>query len=152
MGIFDFLNPSAAPLARATVRLTEIAGRVEALADRLARHAEMCSLPTMRTGVAEVAEAQRGHLKVLKTILADLDAWPRPPASLAHEGLNNWERLSGDLDELIEIAADTGRAMLAWEHVDARTAETLGEIAAEDSPTTEKLRRIALKCDPQALD
>jgi hypothetical protein len=152
MGIFDFLHPSSSPEARATARLTEIAGRVEALADRLRRHADRCTMATMRIAVAEVADSQDGHLKVMKTILADAGAWPRPPAPPAHEGLSNWERLSSDLIELNEITAETSRTVMAWEHVDPRTAETLSTIAAEDSHASEKLRRQALLCDTLAID
>ena len=152
MGLLEFLHPSSSPEARATARLCEIAGRVEALEHRLRAHAARCTMATMRTGVVEIADAQATQLKIMKTILSDLNAWPRPPEAPAHQGLNNWERLSGDLIELSAITADTARSVLAWENVDAETAETLNEIAGEESASVEKLRKLALKCDPQALD
>lgn len=152
MGLFDWLRPSAAGNVDDSIELAELTGRIEALVDRLRRHAAMCRYPQDRSAVEQLAEHQAEHLKSLKSILADRNAWARPPAGVAHEGSNDWGRLSGDLNELGTLGDDMHRTAIKFEAFDTATAKVLHEIAAQDSNYESKLRQIALKCDPQAID
>ena len=151
MGLFDWLRPSTAGKAQNT-ELAELTGRIEALVDRLRRHAAMCRYPQMRIAVEQLAERQAEHLKSLKQTLAERDTWARPPAPPASEGSNDWGRLSGDLNELATIGDLLHRTAIKFEDSDAATAKVLHQIAADDSNYESDLRQIALKCDPQAID
>lgn len=151
MGFFDrFLSSS--PQKAAIADLAELAGRKEALIARLERHAVKCSFPNIRAGLEHLAIGQAESFKTLRSILSDHDAWPRPPESEPHEGSNNWERLSSDLELLRTIAIGMQKAVGTWEGVDSGVAEKLLPIAAGDGDAESELRALALKCDPQALD
>ena len=152
MGLFDRLRPSATGENRGKDELAQLAGRLEALEDRLHRHAAMCRYPQMQSAVEALAEHLAEQLKSLKAALADKNAWPRPPAAVAHEGENDWARLSGDLSELATLGDDMHRAAIKFEAFDPPTAKTLMTIADRQSDYEAELRKIALKCDPQALD
>jgi hypothetical protein len=149
MGLFDRGND---PRSDQNDKLAELAGRVEALADRMHRHAAMCRYPQMRKVVEELATQQDRHLKLLRALLAERNLWPRPPAAVAHEGSNDWGRLSGDLNELATLGDDLHRESIRWEGVDATVAATLDRAGDEDADYEAELRKVALKCDPQALD
>lgn len=150
MGFFERLLSS--PDKTALADLAELAGRKEALITHLTRHAEMCSIATIKAGLEHVAAQQNEGFKVLRAILADRDTWPRPPETAPHEGSNNWERLSHDLGMLHAIAAGMQKASSAWLGVDSAVAEKLTPIAIADGDAESELRALALKCDPQALD
>ena len=150
MGFFDRFRPSSDKTA--LTQLAELAGRKEALIDRLARHATMCSYGTIRTGLERIAEQQRDGFKVLRSLLAERQMWPRPPESTPHEGSNNWERLNHDLAMLGTVVSGIQRASGVWEGIDSATAEKLLAIAITDGEAQIHLRALALKCDPQALD
>ncbi len=152
MGLFDWLRPSAAGDADNDTELAELTGRIEALVDRLHRHAAMCRYPQMRSAVEQLAEHQAEHLKSLKSILADRNTWARPPAGVASEGSNDWGRLSNDLNELATLGDDLHRTAIKFEAFDEPTAKVLLTMAAQDTDYESKLRQIALKCDPQAID
>jgi len=150
MGFFDRFLPSSHKTALA--QLAELAGRKEALIDRLARHAAMCSYPTIRTGLERIAAQQSEGFKVLRSLLAERQMWPRPPESTPHEGSNNWERLNHDLAMLGMVVGEIEKASRVWEGIDSATAEKLLAIAIGDGEAQSQLRALALKCDPQALD
>jgi hypothetical protein len=152
MGFFDKLRSAMSPEKRLLAELAEIAGRSESLADRLKRHGEMCTYPNLKAGVEALAAQEAVHAKALRTIVMDRGAWPRLPDAPGHEGANNWERLGGDLDMLIVLAADLHRAVAGWEPVDEKLTGQLAKIATEDDERESALRQLALKCDPQALD
>ncbi|HVN30208.1 MAG TPA: hypothetical protein VMT64_17035 [Candidatus Binataceae bacterium] len=152
MGLFDWLRPSAADNIDDNIELAALSGRIEALVDRMRRHAAMCRYPQMRSAVEQLAERQTEHLKSMKAILADRDLWARPPEPPASEGSNDWGRLSNDLNELATLGDDLHRTAIRFEAFDAATAKVLHKIAAEDSNYESELRKIALKCDPQAID
>ena len=152
MGLFDWLRPAASGEARDGAELAALAGRVEALEDRMRRHAAMCRYPQMKAAVEQLAAQQGEHLKTLKGILADRNAWAHPPTPVAHEGENDWARLSNDLTELATLVVDAQRAGIKLEGTDEATAQTLLAIAEQDSHYEAELRKIALKCDPQAID
>ena len=150
MGFFDRFLPSSDKTALA--QLAELAGRKEALIERLARHAAMCPYGTIRTGLERIAAQQSEGFRVLRSLLADRQMWPRPPESTAHEGSNNWERLNSDLAMLGTVVVGMQRASRAWEAIDSPTAEKLLAVAISDGEAQNQLRALALKCDPQALD
>ncbi len=149
MGFFDRLRGSSK--TRLLNELAKLVGSNEELAARLKRHASMAT-PNLKAGVQALADREAEHLKRLKTILSARDAWPRPPEPSAHDGNNNWERLGADLALLGALAAGYHRAIAQWEGVDTAVADELAAIAAEDDSLESELRKLALKCDPQALD
>jgi hypothetical protein len=150
MGFFDRFLPSADKTALA--QLAELAGRKEALIERLARHAAMCSYGTIRSGLERIAAQQSEGFKVLRSLLAERQMWPRLPESTPHEGSNNWERLNHDLAMLGMVVSGIQRASRVWEGIDSATAEKLVAVAIADGEAESQLRTLALKCDPQALD
>lgn len=152
MGIFSRLRSSLSPRERLMHELTEIAGLTEALAERLGRHAQMCAYPNIRAGLEHLAAAEGAHLKTFKDILAESALWPRPPEPVAHEGSNNWERLSGDLALLNALAHRLNRHAIDWEPDDAAMSKRLLDIYGEDRENAYALRDLALRCDPQAID
>jgi hypothetical protein len=152
MGIFSWLRSSLSPRERLLNELADIAGRNEALAERLKRHAEMCAYPNIKAGLEQLAAKEEAHLKVLKNILADNEMWPKPPEPPAHEGSNNWERLSNDLGTLDELTNLLSRHAINWEPVDAEMSKRLFDVYSEDNDSTYVLRDLALRCDPQAID
>ena len=151
MGFFDRFLASS-PEKAAVAELAELAGRKEALIARLGRHAGKCSYANLRAGLEGLAIKQSETFKTLRSILADHNTWPRPPESEPHEGSNNWERLSSDLELLRTIAIGMQKAAGTWEGVDSGVAEKLLPIAVSDGDAESELRALALKCDPQALD
>jgi hypothetical protein len=150
MGFFERLMSS--PDKNALAELAELAGRKEALIDRLVRHAAMCSYPAIRASLEKIAAHQTTSFEVLRSILADHETWPRPPEATPREGANNWERLSNDLTILHTLAAGIQKEVAVWQGVDSAVAEKLAPIALEDLDAESELRQLALKCDPQALD
>ena len=150
MGFFDRFLPSSDKTALA--QLADLTGRKEALIDKLGRHAAMCSYGTIRTGLERIAAQQSEGFKVLRSLLAERQMWPRPPESKPHEGSNNWERLNHDLAMLGTVVSEIQRASRVWEGIDSATAEKLLAIAIADGEAQNQLRALALKCDPQALD
>jgi hypothetical protein len=151
MGFFDKLL-SSSPEKSAIAGLAELAGRKEALIGRLERHAAKCSYPNIKGGLERLALNQAESFKALRSILSDHDTWPRPPESEPHEGSNNWERLSSDLELLRTVALGMQKAAGTWEGIDAAIARKLLPIAIADGDAESELRALALKCDPQALD
>lgn len=152
MGILDRLKAAFSEGPRLIDELAELAGRSEALVARMRRHAEMCSYAGIAKGVRDLAEKEAVHEKTLRAILADRAMWPRPPETGPHEGTNNWERLSGDLALLLAFAQDLHRHALRWEGENPALAKQLFQIADEAAINEIELRRLALRCDPQALD
>ena len=151
MGFFDKLL-SSSPEKSAIADLAELAGRKEALVARLERHAEKCSYANIRAGLQQLAIKQAESFKTLRSILSDHDTWPRPPESEPHEGSNNWERLSSDLELLRTVAIGMQKAAGMWDGIDSGIAQKLLPIATADGDAESELRALALKCDPQALD
>ncbi len=152
MGFFDKLRASVSSETRLSNELAEQVGRNEDLAARLSRHAAMTAYPYIKTGVQALAAREAIHLKRLKAILSARNLWPRPPEPVARDGANNWERLSADLEHLGSLAAAFHRAAAEWESVDQNVADQLAAIALEDGENESELRKLALKCDPQAID
>jgi len=152
MGLLDRFRSALSPEARLWNELAEIAGRNEALIERLKRHAARCVYGNLRVGLEALAEGQAANLKQLRSLLSEKSLWPRPPQEDAHEGSNNWERLSGDLILLAAITQQAHRAASEWEGINPELARKLEAVASADDQQTSQLRILALRCDPQALD
>jgi hypothetical protein len=151
MGFFQRLFSPASARAELLEELAGIAGRNQGLVDRLKRHAAFTSA-NIKAGVEALAEKEAGHVKVINSILADRNVWPKLPEAPLHDGSNNWARLSGDLEVLGTLAADLRNTAIKWESVDEGVAATLLELAIEDEEREGELRKLALKCDALALD
>jgi len=153
MGILDKLRAAFEEKPHAlTLELEDAAGLAEVLVARMRRHAATARLRLIEKGVAEIAEREAAHEKTLRAMLADRGLWPRPPASTPHDGSNNWERLSIDLAMLGELSVSLSRMSAKWESVDEGVAQQLMAISREAYENEVELRKLALKCDPQALD
>ena len=151
MGLLDRLR-SAISGPRLIDELGIMAGQSEALVNRLRRHAERARYPAIAQGVRAIAEKEAAHEKTLRAILAERHLWPRPPEKVPHEGSNNWERLSLDLEILLLFAQELHRHSMRWESENPELAESLKKIADEASDDEFELRRLVAKLDPQALD
>lgn len=119
---------------------------------RLGRHAARCAYPAMAAELKTLAEKEAAHFKTLRMILSDRERWPRPPAAEPREGSSNWERLGGDLTILVGLAAGLRLSAMHWEAVDQEIGAALDTMASEDVDHESDLRKLALKCDPQAFD
>ena len=151
MGFFQRLFSPASARAELLEELSVLAGRNQALVERLKRHAPQTAL-NIRTGVEVLAEKEAGHVKVINSILADRNVWAKLPEAALHDGSNNWARLSGDLEVLGTLAADLRLNAMKWESVDDGVAATLLELAIEDEYRESELRKLAMMCDAMALD
>jgi hypothetical protein len=151
MGLLDRLR-SAISGPRLIDELAILAGQSEALVNRLRRHGERAMYPTIAQGVHGIAEKEAAHEKILRAVLAERGLWLRPPEEVPHEGSNNWERLSGDLEILLLFAQELHRHAMRWEGENPELGETLKKIADEASENEFELRRLVAKLDPQALD
>lgn len=151
MGLIDRLRSaiSGPPLIE---ELVILAGQCEALVKRLRRHAERALYQAIAQGVRKIADNEDAHDRTLRAILAERGLWPRPPEEVPHEGSNNWERLSGDLEILLLFAQELHRHAMRWEGENPELGETLKKIAEEASDDEFELRRLTAKLDPQALD
>ena len=151
MGFLRRLFSPASARVDLLEELAALAGRNQGLVDRLMRHGVLASA-NIKAGVEALAEAEAAHVKVMNSILAENNVWAKMPESPLHDGENNWARLSGDLAILGALAADLRVTAMKWEAVDEGVADTLLELAIEDSDRESELRKLALKCDTLALD
>jgi len=133
-------------------RLAETAADTETLAANLTRHAEMCSYPTLRAGVEELAAAETARANAMRQLLLQYGLWPKLPNKPSHEGSSNWERLRNDLMLQVKILRALHSQFSEWSAIDPEVAERLRESATEEEHLIEHLRDLTLKCDPQALD
>jgi len=153
MGLIDRLR-TAISGPRLIDELAILAGQSEALVTRLRRHAARAMYPAIAQGVREIAEKEAAQEKTMRAILSERHLWPRPPEEVPHEGSNNWERLSNDLEILLLFARDMHRHAMRWEGEgeSPELGENLMKIANEASDDEFELRRLVAKLDPQALD
>lgn len=133
-------------------RLAAVAGRYETLAQRLKRHAGLCTYPNIKAGLECLAEAEAGQANTLRGILADLGTSPRLAETPPHDGSSNWERASADLALQTELFRELNTQVVEWEGVDPKMAAQLREFLDGEDRNAGTLRDLALKCDPQALD
>jgi rubrerythrin len=143
---------SGSPTERLLEALSDLAGKNQALVDRLHRHAELCMYPAMKAALDRLAATEAEHVKTLGAILAQHRRWPKLTELPARNGANNWERLTGDLAILSEISNHLARQAIHWEALDPDIAQLLQAIVDEDSHVLGELRKLALRADPQALD
>ncbi len=152
MGILQRIRGGASPETRLLEELAEIAGRHRGLAVRLARHGARCTYPNIARGLGELSARASEQARVLEALLRERNIWPRLPEDPAADGASNWQRVSGDLALLLELARAMNRQALQWESIDAALAQRLRDVALADNRDMSELRELALKCDPQALD
>jgi bacterioferritin (cytochrome b1) len=112
----------------------------------------MCSYPTIRAGLVEVAAAEAAQANAMRQLLLQNGAWPKFASRPSHEGSSNWERLRNDLALQVKILRSLHSQFSEWSAIDPQIAERLLESAAEEDRNIEQLRDLTLKCDPQALD
>jgi bacterioferritin (cytochrome b1) len=152
MGILEKIRTSLSPKTRMLERLAVVAGRYETLAQRLKRHAELCTYPNIKAGLEHLAEEEAGQANTLRRILADLGAWPRLAETPSHDGSSNWERVSADLALQTELFRELNTQVVEWDGVDPKVAAHLREFLDGEDRNAGMLRDFALKCDPQAFD
>jgi len=152
MEILEKITQSFTAKGRLLKDLAAITGRMQGLTDRLARHAEACVYPQMKQQIEEVAAAARAQLKVLNSILSDHRVWARLPERPAHEGINNWERISGDLVTLGRLNVDLNQQAVRWIGVDMGVAEKLRALVNQQVALIDTLQEISARLDPQAID
>jgi hypothetical protein len=152
MGILEKIRTSFSPKTQMLERLAVVAGRYEALAESLKRHAELCTYPNIKAGLEHLAEDKAGQANVLRRILADLGAWPRLAETPSHDGSSNWERVGADLALQTELFRELNTQLVEWEGVDSNVAARLRVFLDAEDSNAGTLRDFALKCDPQAFD
>jgi hypothetical protein len=152
MGFFRKLRSATSSRDQLLEELAILTGKNQGLVDRMRRHAERCPYPNVKAGVNAIAEAEVAHVKMLEGILSDHNVWSRMPEAPLHDGENNWARLNGDLAIMGSLAAELRLAAVKWEPIDQTIGEQLLAISIEDEAREIELRKLASKCDPQALD
>src|SRR5271155_3285752 len=152
MELFKKISRSLTQNGRLLKQLAIITGQMQGLADRLTRHAEACIYPQMKAKIEEVSAAVKAQTKALNTILSDHRVWARLPEMPAHQGTNNWERISGDLIELGRLNTELIQHSVRWFSVDANISEQLRNLIDEQIALIDVLQEIAARSDPQALD
>jgi rubrerythrin len=152
MGILQRMWTAAPPEERLLAELAEIAGRHQELADRLARHANLCAYPNIASGLRALAVHEAEHARTLDMLLSERHVWSKLPRPTDAEGSSNWQRVSGDLALMLELSREMNEQALHWERIEPPFAARLHAIALEDNRNIGELRELALKCDPQALD
>jgi hypothetical protein len=133
-------------------KLAETAADAELLAANLTRHKEMCTYPTLRAGLRELAAAETAQANAMRELLFHNGVSPKLPGQPPHEGSCNWERLRNDLAIQVKILRALHAQLPQWTGVDSQICEQLREIANNEDRYIDKLRDLTLKCDPQALD
>lgn len=152
MGIGTRIINSLSGEARRLTRLARIAGASERLAQNLKRHADLCDAPNIKAGLEALAIAETRDADALRDLLVPRLVWPARSETTQHDGANNWLRISGDLTAELEMVRALNSAIAEWEGADREIAERLRAIAAPKETTLGRLRDLALRCDPQALD
>ncbi len=140
------------PEERLLAELANIAGRHQELADRLAHHAGLCIYPNIAGGLKALAAREAEHARTLDALLSGRHVCSKLPRPTGAEGSSNWQRVSEDLALMLELAREMNEQALHWEGIDPPFAARLHTIALEDSRNIGEVRKLALKCDPQALD
>jgi hypothetical protein len=153
MGLFERLR-SAVAGPRLADELAILAGQSEELVSRLRRHAERVAYPKIAQDIREIADREEAQQKTMRAALAERGMWPRPPMPTSHEGANAWERLSIDLEILLQLARNLHQHAMRWEGDggDPALGDALMKVANEASVDEFELRLLVAKLDPQALD
>lgn len=152
MTMMEKLRSLLSPQARLLQQLAQIAGDNERLAESLKRHAERCDYQSLKAGVETVAAAEHADAEVLHQLLLARDAWPAASRVPNREGANNWERLSFDLAQQVELVRGLNALIAQCERIDPAMAQQLRTLVTDKERASVLLRDLTLKCDPQALD
>jgi hypothetical protein len=152
MELLDRITQSMTAKGRLLKELATLTGRMQGLVDRLQRHADACVYPQMKAKIEQVAAGAKAHAKLLNTILSDNRVWATLPEHAAHEGINTWERISGDLVTLGRLNIDLNQHAVKWMAVDADISERIRTVINEQVPLIDTLQEIAARSDPQAID
>jgi bacterioferritin (cytochrome b1) len=152
MSIVEKIRLLLSPRSRLLNRLAETTADAETLAADLTRHTEMCSYPTLRAGLKDLAAAETAQADMMRRLLLQNGGCPKIPNKPSHEGSSNWERLQKDLALQIKILRALQSQLAEWVPVDLPMAERLRQSLIEADRHIEQLRDLTLKCDPQALD
>ena len=152
MELLEKISQSLTQNGRLLKQLAIITGQMQGLADRLTRHAEACIYPQMKAKIEQVAAAVKAQTKALNAILSDNRVWARLPEMPAHQGINNWERISGDLIELGRLNSELNQHAVRWFPVNSDISEQLRNLIEEQIGLLDVLQEIAARSDPQALD
>jgi hypothetical protein len=152
MELLDRITQSITARGRLLNQLATLTGRLQELAQRTARHAEACVYPQMKQSLEEAAAAASAQAKVLNGILSDNRVWAKLMERPAHEGINNWERVSGDLGVLGRLHVELNQHAVKWIAVDADIAERLRALVNEQVAVIDKLQEVTARSDPQAID
>jgi hypothetical protein len=152
MRMVEKIRQLLSPRGRLLDRLAETAADAEALAENLTRHTEMCSFPTLRAGLKELAAAETVRANAMRQLLLQNSVRPKCLRNPPHQGASNWERLRNDLALQVKILRALRSQFSEWTAIDPLIAEQLRECATEEDRHVEQLRDLTLKCDPQALD
>ncbi|MGO9060567.1 MAG: hypothetical protein ACLQU2_24755 [Candidatus Binataceae bacterium] len=152
MELLEKISQSFTQKGRLLAQLATFTGRMQGLADRLTRHGEACIYPQMKEKIEAVAAAVKAQVKTLNAILSDNRVWAKLPEMPAHQGINNWERISGDLVTLGRLNSDLNQHAVRWLSVDAEVSERLRNMAEEQIDLIDALQEIAARSDPQAID
>ncbi len=152
MELLERITQSITAKGRLLKELATLTGRMQGLVERLERHAQACVYPQMKTGIEEATAGVKAHAKVLNAILSDNRVWAKLPEHAAHEGINNWERISGDLVTLGRLNVDLNQHAVKWMAVDADISERIRAVINEQVPLIDKLQEVAARSDPQAID
>jgi hypothetical protein len=152
MEFLERITQSITAKRRLLNQLAILTGRMQGLVERLERHSEACVYPQMKTKIEEVTVTAKAQAKVLNGILSDNRVWAKLPERGVHEGINTWERVSGDLVTLGRLNVDLNQHAVKWMSVDADIAERLRTIVNEQVPLIDALQEIGARSDPQAID
>jgi bacterioferritin (cytochrome b1) len=150
--IVDMVRLWLSPRKRLLNRLAETAADAEGLAANLTRHAELCTYPTLKAGLKELATTETGQANAMRQLLLDNGGSPQLPIVPLHDGSSNWERLRNDLALQVRILRALHSQLSEWSAIDPQIAERLRQSASQEERHIEQLRDLTLKCDPQALD
>ena len=152
MGILQRIWTASQPQERLLTELADIANRHQELAVRLARHADLCVYPNIAGGLSTLAMSEAEHARTLDTLLSERHAGSKLARQTGPDGSSNWQRVSGDLALMLKLAREMNEQALHWEEIEPPFAARLLSIALEDDRNIDELRKLALKCDPQAID
>jgi len=151
MGIFEKIGIGSSS-EHLLEGLSDIAGKYQAVAERMSRHAEQCNYPAMKIALERLAAKEAEHAKALADFLAQHHRWARLVELQTREGSNNWERITGDFTILAEASGELGHQATHWNVHDPDIGERFQAIVGEDTAIVAELRKLALRADPQALD
>ena len=152
MELLDRLSQSFTQRGKCLAQLAALTGQMQGLGERLTRHAEACIYPQMKAKIEGAAAVVKTHTTALNTILSDNRAWAGLPEMPAHQGINNWERVSGDLVTLQRLNSDLNQLAVRWLAVDGDISERLRNIADDQIALIDALQEIVARSDPQAID